>query len=150
MLKDRHTEARYVVDSFPVAVCHNTRIPRCKLLTRQGLSRPLRQQALLVLRPQSPGRGHRVTGVPVEFHLHAGAEADQHRPARRWPLDLPVGQRAPHRCGLHGLRRPRTYSKKRAAAASKRARRKKTASGPTIRHQNFLIQYFRKGIETRL
>ncbi|MEJ7664767.1 MAG: transposase [Hymenobacter sp.] len=33
MLKDLHTEARYVIDSFPVAVCHNTRIPRCKLLT---------------------------------------------------------------------------------------------------------------------
>ncbi|MEJ7664897.1 MAG: transposase [Hymenobacter sp.] len=33
LLKYRHLEARYVLDSFPVAVCHNTRIPRCKLLT---------------------------------------------------------------------------------------------------------------------
>ena len=31
-LKQMHTEARYVIGSFPVAVCHNTRIPPCKLL----------------------------------------------------------------------------------------------------------------------
>ena len=33
LLNNLHAEARYVIDSFPVAVCHNTRIPRCKLLT---------------------------------------------------------------------------------------------------------------------
>ncbi|AWM32659.1 hypothetical protein DDQ68_07590 [Hymenobacter nivis] len=33
LLKGLHTEARYVIDSFPVAVWHNTRCPRCKLLT---------------------------------------------------------------------------------------------------------------------
>jgi len=33
LLKHLHTEARYVLDSFPVAVCNNTRISRCKLLT---------------------------------------------------------------------------------------------------------------------
>ncbi|RZK13186.1 MAG: hypothetical protein EOO56_27620 [Hymenobacter sp.] len=31
-LKHWHTEARYVLDSFPIAMCHNTPIPRCKLL----------------------------------------------------------------------------------------------------------------------
>ena len=30
--KNQHPEARYVADSFPVAVCYNTGIPRCKLL----------------------------------------------------------------------------------------------------------------------
>jgi hypothetical protein len=39
VLEHLHDEARYVIDSFPVAVCHNTRIPRCK----EGLSRPLCQ-----------------------------------------------------------------------------------------------------------
>lgn len=33
LLKNLHAEARYVIDSFPVAGCHNMRIPRCKLLT---------------------------------------------------------------------------------------------------------------------
>ncbi|MGI4862805.1 MAG: hypothetical protein ACRYFZ_02710 [Janthinobacterium lividum] len=39
LLKHLHPEARYVLDSFPVAVCHKMRqkhlgrIPRCKLLT---------------------------------------------------------------------------------------------------------------------
>ncbi|RZK12181.1 MAG: IS982 family transposase, partial [Hymenobacter sp.] len=31
--KQLNTEARYILDSFPVAVCHNTRMPHCKLLT---------------------------------------------------------------------------------------------------------------------
>ena len=31
VLKELHTEARYVIDSFPVAVCQNVRIPRCRL-----------------------------------------------------------------------------------------------------------------------
>ena len=33
LLKDQHTEGRFVLDSFPVPVCHNTRIGRSKLLT---------------------------------------------------------------------------------------------------------------------
>ncbi len=33
LLKQLHLEARYVLDSFLVAVCYNTRISRCKLLT---------------------------------------------------------------------------------------------------------------------
>lgn len=32
-LNVRHTEARYVIDSFPVPVCHHTRIGRSKLRT---------------------------------------------------------------------------------------------------------------------
>ena len=32
-LKDLDTNAHYVIDSFPVAVCHTTRIGRCRLLT---------------------------------------------------------------------------------------------------------------------
>lgn len=32
VLKERHTEARYVIDSFLVAVRQHIRIPRCKLL----------------------------------------------------------------------------------------------------------------------
>ena len=32
-LKHLNAEARYVLDSFPVPVCHNTHIDRSKLLT---------------------------------------------------------------------------------------------------------------------
>ncbi len=31
-LKELNTSSRYVIDSFPVAVCRNCRIPRCRLL----------------------------------------------------------------------------------------------------------------------
>jgi hypothetical protein len=33
VLKELHTKARYPLDSFPMAVCQNVRIPRGKLLT---------------------------------------------------------------------------------------------------------------------
>jgi hypothetical protein len=32
-LQELNTSAGYVIDSFPVAVCRNCRIPRCRLLT---------------------------------------------------------------------------------------------------------------------
>lgn len=31
-LKELNIESRYLIDSFPIAVCKNIRIPRCKLL----------------------------------------------------------------------------------------------------------------------
>jgi hypothetical protein len=43
VLQDLNREARSVLDSFPVAACHNTRIGRCKLLQGKTYRGPLRQ-----------------------------------------------------------------------------------------------------------
>lgn len=80
LLKHLRTEARYVLDSFPIAVCHKAFGPRtshCKLLTAKGISRSLRQQAKLVLLPQVQVVATR-DGLLVDFHIHADAKS---RPA---------------------------------------------------------------------
>ena len=70
VLKDLHTEARYVIDSFPVAVCQNIRIPRCKLLTsKRQWFYGFKVQVLTTS-----------DGLPVAFYIHAGSEADMVAP----------------------------------------------------------------------
>ncbi len=75
VLKDLHWESRYLLDSFPVAVCDNIRIKRCRLV----------KDELYRGRIESKKRffyGVRVQvlatsdGVPVEFCILPGACAD--------------------------------------------------------------------------
>ena len=89
VLKELHTEARYVSDAFPVAVCQNIRIPHCNLLTGKayrGHSASKRQWFY----------GFKVQvittsdGLPVEFYVHAGSEADS-TGLRAMAVDLPAG-----------------------------------------------------------
>lgn len=77
-----------MLDSFPVAVCHNSRIPRCKLLTGsayRGHSASKRQWFY----------GFKVQvittsdGAPVKFYVHAGSEADITN-LRAMAVDLPT------------------------------------------------------------
>ena len=75
-LKDLNTSARYVIDSFPVAVCDNMRIKRCKLVTGnayRGYTASKRRYFFgFKVQPVTTA-----AGVPVDFYIHAGAEADQ-------------------------------------------------------------------------
>ncbi len=74
-LKDLAGAADYVVDSFPVAVCENIRIPRCKLLKGEqwrgkqvSMRRYFYGVRVQVLTTAS--------GIPVEFCFVPGAESD--------------------------------------------------------------------------
>ena len=75
-LKQRHTAARYVIDSFSRAVRYNTRIPRCKLLQDSSYYGCCASK-------RSWFHGFKVPvvastdGIPVEYYVHAGATADQ-------------------------------------------------------------------------
>nr|WP_082116230.1 transposase [Hymenobacter terrenus] len=75
LLKALHTEARYVIDSFPVPVCHNTRIPRCKLLTGKAYHGRCASKRCWFygVKVQVVAT---VDGRPVAYHLHPGGEAD--------------------------------------------------------------------------
>ena len=64
-----------MIDSFPVAVCHNTRIERCRLLQGEAYrSRSASKRCWFY--------GFKVQvvlsaeGIPVDCYIHAGAEAD--------------------------------------------------------------------------
>jgi hypothetical protein len=66
---------QYVIDSFPVAVCHNTRIGRCWLLrgpayhgrcaSKRCWFYGLKVQVVMT-----------TDGVPVDYYIHASSEAD--------------------------------------------------------------------------
>jgi len=144
VLKERHTEARYVIDSFPVAVCQNVRIPRCNLLTGKayrGRSASKRQwfygfQVQVI--PTSDG-------LPVDFYVHAGSEADI-TGLRAMAVDLPEGsvlstdKAYPDYAG-EDLLAEATGGQQLTARQANRKR-------PPSPSQRLLIQHFRKGIET--
>jgi hypothetical protein len=90
--KAANETGEYIVDSFPVPVCDNIRIRRCKLypLTPQD---PFRGKVASKRRYFYGLRVHLLvtaTGEPVEFCLAPGSESDL-LPFREFSLDLPEG-----------------------------------------------------------
>lgn len=145
-LKQLNTAARYVIDSFPVAVCDNVRISRCQLLEGEayrGYSASKRRYVY----------GFKVQllmthdGLPVEFYIHAGSEADI---TGLKALDPQV----PEGSVLYADAAYTDYALEEAwfeaeqvALTVDRRKNSKRAHEPW---QNFLIQHFRKGIETTI
>jgi hypothetical protein len=79
VFKDNNATHSYVVDSFPVAVCDNIRIRRCKLYPPQEHGEAFRGYIASKRRYFYGLRVHLVLsgeGEPVEFSLAAGSEAD--------------------------------------------------------------------------
>ncbi len=144
VLKELHTEARYVIDSFPVAVCQNIRIPRCKLLTGKayrGRSASKRQWfygfKVQVLTTSD--------GLPVEFYIHAGSEADI-TGLRAMALDLPEGSVLYTDAAYTDYALEDVFAN--ATGGQQQTARKGNSNRPHSPAQRFLIQYFRKSIET--
>ena len=88
-LKELNTTCRYLLDSFPVAICDNIRIGRCRLLQDEayrGCSASKRRYFY----------GFRVQvittaeGIPVDFYMYAGAFVDA-TILQVMPLELPEG-----------------------------------------------------------
>jgi hypothetical protein len=144
LLKHLHTQARYVVDSFPVAVCHNTRIPRCKLLTGKACHGRCASK-------RSWFYGFKVQvvatsdGLPVEFYIHAGAESEQ-TGRRGLLLDLPEGSVLYTDAGYTDYVAEDLSNE--ASGSQQQSACRQHSKRPHHPAQSFLIQYFRKGIET--
>ncbi len=143
-LKHRHAEARYVLDSFPVAVCHNTRVPRCKLLTGKAYHGRCasKRSWFYGLKVQVVATSD---GIPVEFYIHAGAESEQ-TGRRGLPLDLPAGSVLYTDAGYTDYVAEDLFNE--ASGSQQQTARRKNSKRPHHPAQRFLIQYFRKGIET--
>lgn len=144
LLKHLHTEARYVLDSFPVAVCHNTRIPRCKLLTGKVYHGRCasKRSWFYGLKVQVVATSD---GIPVEFCIHAGAESEQ-AGRRGLPLDLPAGSVLYTDAGYTDYVAEDLFNE--ASGSQQQSARRKDSKRPHHPAQSFLIQYFRKRIET--
>jgi hypothetical protein len=79
VFKHNNATHSYVVDSFPVAVCDNIRIRRCRLYPPQEHGEAFRGYIASKRRYFYGLRVHLVVsskGEPVEFSLAAGSEAD--------------------------------------------------------------------------
>lgn len=144
VLKQLHTEARYVLDSFPVAVCHNTRIPRCRLLTGKAYHGRCasKRSWFYGLKVQVVATSD---GLPVEFYIHAGAESEQ-TGRRGLALDLPAGSVLYTDAGYTDYAAEDLFNE--ASGSQQQSARRKDSKQPHHPAQRFLIQYFRKGIET--
>ena len=136
VLKHLRGEARYVLDSFPVAMCYITRIPRCKLLTGKAYHGRCasKRNWFYGLKVQLVATSD---GIPVEFYFYAGAESEQ-TGQRGLPLDLPEGSVLYTDAGYTDYVAEDILTKP-TEASSKR---------PHHPAHAFLLQYFRKSIDT--
>lgn len=144
VLKQLNTEARYIIDSFPVAVCHTTRIPRCKLLTGKACHGRCasKRSWFYGLQVQVITTSD---GLPVEFYIHAGAEADS-TGLRAMAPDLPEGSLLYTDAGYTDYVGEDLFEV--ATGNQQQTARKKNSKRPHHPAQSFLIQHFRKRIET--
>ena len=143
-LKDLDTSSHYVLDSFPVAVCHNTRIGRCNLLTGKdyrGRCASKRSwfygfKVQLVLTAE---------GVPVDCYIHAGSEADIVG-LRALSPELPAGRVLYADAGYTDYAWEDLFEE--ATGCRLLVARRRNSKRPHHPAQAFLIQHFRKSIET--
>lgn len=88
-LKQLNTESRYMIDSFPVAVCKNIRISRCKLLQHEAYRGYNASKRMYFY-------GFKVQvvttcdGIPVEYFITAGSVHDN-TALQAMQLHLPEG-----------------------------------------------------------
>ena len=88
-LKHLNTGSRYLIDSFPVPVCDNIRIPRCRLLSDEHYrgKNASKRRYFYGFKVQVITTAD---GLPVQFYIHAGAFADI-TALQAMSVDLPVG-----------------------------------------------------------
>jgi hypothetical protein len=74
-LKELNTSSSYLIDSFPVAVCKNIRIPRCRILQGAGYHgyNASKREYFYGFKVQVITTAE---GIPVEYFISAGAFAD--------------------------------------------------------------------------
>jgi hypothetical protein len=144
LLKDQHAERRYVLDSFPVSVCHNTRIGRSKLLrgnayhgrcaSKRGWFYGVKVQVLATS-----------DGLPVAYHIHAGSEADL-TGLRHLDPDLPQGSVLYTDAAYTDYAQEDVFAE--ATGCQQQTARRANSKRPHAPARAFLIRHFRHGIET--
>lgn len=92
LLKELNTSREYVLDSFPIAVCHNIRISNCKLLEKNEIYRgkcASKREYFYGFRVQMIAT---TDGVPVEYAFVPGRMSDAKGMTFLF-YDLPQGSR---------------------------------------------------------
>lgn len=143
-VKDMAGATDYVVDSFPVAVCDNIRIPRCKLLKGEQW----RGKQVSMRRYFYGVKVQMLTttfGIPVEFCFVPGAESDVQALKK---LPLTVAQES----SIYSDSAYTDYTIeddiKEADGIQLKVQRKSNATRKDEPWMRFLKEHMRKGIET--
>lgn len=143
-IRELNTSCAYLIDSFPVAVCDNIRIPFCHLLQDKAY----RGKCVSKRRYFYGFRVQVITtldGVPVQFYIHAGSFVDI-TAFKAMPLDLPEGS-----C-LYADAGYTCYEVEDLLEECEQVRfyccRKSNSKRKDEPHMAFLKDYYRKRIET--
>lgn len=143
-LKSIAGAAEYVIDSFPVAVCDNIRISRCKLLKGKqwrGKQCSMRRYFYGVKVQMLVTR----TGVPVEFCFVPGSESDV-QGLKKLPLSVAPESK------IYGDAAYTDYlledDMKEADLVDLMIQRKSNSTRQDAPWVRFIKEYMRKGIET--
>jgi hypothetical protein len=142
-LKDMAGASDYVLDSFPVPVCDNIRIARCKIMRGEqfrGRHAAMRRYfygvRVQVLTLQ---------GIPVEFCLVPGRENDS-QSLGKLPLDVAPESKIYMDAGYTDYLSEEDLFE--AEMIHAMVQRKSNSKRPDEPHIRFIKQYMRKGIET--
>lgn len=143
-LKELNTSARYVIDSFPVAVCRNCRIPVCKLLTGKayrGYNEAKKEyfygfkiQLLMT-----------ADGLPVDYYVTAGSFHDA-TALQAMHLEVPAGSIVYGDSGYTDYEQEDLYAE--CEAITLAVHRRKNSKRADEAWQRYLKKVFRKPIET--
>nr|WP_240337207.1 IS982 family transposase [Rufibacter sp. SYSU D00308] len=143
-LKELNTSCAYLIDSFPVAVCDNIRIPSCHLLKGEAY----RGKCVSKRRYFYGFRVQVVTtsgGVPVQFYIHAGSFVDV-TAFKAMELDLPRGSQLYADAGYTCYQVEDLL--KECEQVQLHCCRKSNSKRKDEPHMAFLKDYYRKRIET--
>lgn len=143
-LKDLNVSGKYLIDSFPVAVCDNIRISRCRLLKGEAYRGKIASKRRYFY-------GFRVQvvttagGLPVDLYIQAGSFVDV-RAIQVMNLDLPVGSEVYADAGYTDYQVEDLLAECEGIHL-KVARRKNSKRGEAP-WETFLKNHYRKRIET--
>lgn len=144
LLKDQQEEGRFVLDSFPVAVCHNTRIGRSKLLTGKAYRGRCASKRCWFygVKVQVLATSD---GLPVAHPIHPGSEADM-TGLRQLDPDLPEGSILYTDAAYTDYTQEDVFAE--ASGCQQQSARRANSKRPHEPARAFLNRHFRHGIET--
>ena len=143
-LRELNTSCRYLIDSFPVAVCDNIRIARCRLLQGESYrgKNASKRRYFYGFKVQVITTAD---GLPVQFYIHAGSFADI-TALQAMPVDLPQNSQLYADSAYTCYELEELFQE--CEQIELQTCRKSNTKRKDTPYQAFLKNYFRKRIET--
>lgn len=143
-LQELNVESRYIIDSFPVAVCRNIRIKRCKLLKGEAYRgyNASKKEFFYGFKVQLVTTAQ---GIPVQYFITAGSFHDN-TALQAMDIDLPPGAELYADCAYSNYELEDLFIQ--TQQVNFLVQRKKNSKRPDHPALRFLKKHYRKQIET--